>query len=186
MTRTHPHPLRQRAVLPSSSSDATARLFAGFSPLLAPCCSCLFFSRQRQNHRAPAAWPASDRRNAVDHPSTLWDGWIPPPAASISVAAPSPPAASPAPPPPAIRNNILLILTDDQDQILGGGFSPDDPIDSPTPMPRTRELIGRRGLTARHFFAHSPICCPSRAQMPHWPLPSQSEGPSVAAVGRSS
>ena len=161
-----PSPLRQRAVLPSSSSDATARLFAGFLAAVGALLLVLVLLSAAPEPGAPAAWPAEVTVEMLfDHPSTLWDGWIPPPAASISVAAPSPPAASPAPPPPAIRNNILLILTDDQDQILGGGFSPDDPIDSPTPMPRTRELIGRRGLTARHFFAHSPICCPSRAQI---------------------
>lgn len=63
------------------------------------------------------------------------------------------------------HNNIVLILTDDQDQMLGGGFDPDAPRDAPTPMPKTRSLLGFAGSTARNMFAHSPICCPSRAQL---------------------
>ena len=62
------------------------------------------------------------------------------------------------------RNSIILVLTDDQDQVLGAGFAP-DALDAPTPMARTRELLARQGLTALHHFAHSPICCPSRAQL---------------------
>ena len=65
-----------------------------------------------------------------------------------------------------LRNNIVLILTDDQDQNLGAGFRPGwDPPDAPTPMPRTRQLLGDAGVTASNFFAHTPICCPSRAEM---------------------
>ena len=69
--------------------------------------------------------------------------------------------SSPARPP----NNIIFILTDDQDALLGAGFDPSASADAPTPMPRTRELVGFAGVTARNVFAHSPICCPSRAQM---------------------
>ena len=65
-----------------------------------------------------------------------------------------------------LRNNIVLILTDDQDQNLGAGFRPGwDPPDAPTPMPRTRQLLGDAGVTASNFFAHTPICCPSRAEL---------------------
>ena len=98
----------------------------------------------------------------LDHPSALWEinG------VTSARASPSMPPAPSAPPPPAVeRNNILLIITDDQDQTLGAGFLAGATRDTPTPMPRTRELLARHGMTADSFFAHSPICCPSRAQL---------------------
>ena len=76
------------------------------------------------------------------------------------------PAASTAAARLPAKPNILLILTDDQDQMLGAGFEPADADSSvPTPMRKTRRLIGEAGVTARNFFAHSPICCPSRAEL---------------------
>jgi len=60
----------------------------------------------------------------------------------------SPPAAAKASPP-----NIVLILTDDQDLTLGS-------LDF---MPRTRELIGRQGMTFANHFVPLSLCCPSRA-----------------------
>ena len=99
-------------------------------------------------------WPASTTllREAVD-----WSLPLPMPI-STPVRPPPPPLLLP-------RNDILLILTDDQDQMLGGGFHAGDAPDTPTPMPRTRDLVGRAGSIATNFFAHSPICCPSRAQL---------------------
>lgn len=54
---------------------------------------------------------------------------------------------------PSPRPNIVLILTDDQDVTLG----------SLDYMPRTRNLIARRGMTFTHHFVPLSLCCPSRA-----------------------
>ncbi len=55
----------------------------------------------------------------------------------------------------ATRPNIVLILNDDHDEFLGGW----------TPMNQTRALLGARGATARNWFIHTPVCCPSRAEI---------------------
>ena len=52
---------------------------------------------------------------------------------------------------PAQRPNVILILTDDQD--LG----------SLAFMPKTRDLIGRQGMTFANHFVPLSLCCPSRA-----------------------
>ena len=50
--------------------------------------------------------------------------------------------------------------------MLGGGVEVgDEEAGRPTPMARTRKLLGAAGATARHFFSHTPICCPSRATL---------------------
>ena len=34
-----------------------------------------------------------------------------------------------------------------------------------TPMKRTDALLGAQGATARNWFIHTPVCCPSRAEI---------------------
>mmetsp|Transcript_38935 Transcript_38935/g.121222 ORF Transcript_38935/g.121222 Transcript_38935/m.121222 type:complete len:554 (-) Transcript_38935:109-1770(-) len=53
------------------------------------------------------------------------------------------------------RPNIVLFLQDDQDEYLGGW----------TPMRQADELVAKRGVRAKNFFIHTPVCCPSRAQL---------------------
>ena len=31
-------------------------------------------------------------------------------------------------------------------------------------MPKLRRLIGEQGLTHRHFYVNTPVCCPSRSE----------------------
>ena len=49
------------------------------------------------------------------------------------------------------RPNVLVLMTDDQT------------LESMSVMPRTRELIGDRGVTFTRSFANFALCCPSRA-----------------------
>ena len=52
--------------------------------------------------------------------------------------------------------NIVVVLADDLDQTLGSaGLA----------LNKTREIIGGNGATAKNWFAHTPICCPSRAEI---------------------
>ena len=53
----------------------------------------------------------------------------------------------------APRPNIVVILTDD--------MTPRELV----AMPRTRQLIGQRGVTFAQSFAPFPLCCPSRVSM---------------------
>eukprot|EP01063_Lacrimia_lanifica_P040243 TRINITY_DN9061_c1_g2_i1.p2 TRINITY_DN9061_c1_g2~~TRINITY_DN9061_c1_g2_i1.p2 ORF type:complete len:548 (+),score=234.18 TRINITY_DN9061_c1_g2_i1:77-1720(+) len=62
----------------------------------------------------------------------------------------------------AERPNIVFFLTDDQDQMLGASFPT---LDGVTPMPYTEKEFSGKGNTATNFFIHTPICCPSRAEM---------------------
>ena len=55
------------------------------------------------------------------------------------------------------RPNIVFFLADDQDLMLGGASAP--------LMRETQRLLADRGAVATNFFAHSPICGPSRAQL---------------------
>jgi N-acetylglucosamine-6-sulfatase len=69
------------------------------------------------------------------------------------------------------KPNIVLFLCDDQDLTLGGW----------TPMKQTTEVWSSKGATAKNWFIHTPVCCPSRAELlvrvnqpsfcPHVPLP---------------
>lgn len=68
-----------------------------------------------------------------------------------SQGAESPAVTSSAPP------NVVFFLSDDQDLMLGGA--------NPHLMRNTQRLIADQGATATNFFAHSPICGPSRAQL---------------------
>lgn len=62
----------------------------------------------------------------------------------------------------SVTPNIVWFFTDDQDQMLGGSF----PIhNKTTPMPHTQALLAEQGVSATNFFAHTPICCPSRSQL---------------------
>lgn len=62
--------------------------------------------------------------------------------------------ATPVPAPEtAARPNFIVILTDDQDLTLG----------SLDHMPRTRNLIARKGMTFSNYFVPLSLCCPSRA-----------------------
>lgn len=56
---------------------------------------------------------------------------------------------------PASAPNIALVLTDDLDKTLGGETS----------ITATRRLLGEGGTIARNWFVHTPVCCPSRAQL---------------------
>ena len=53
------------------------------------------------------------------------------------------------------KPNIVLLLTDDQDLIL----------DSMQAMPYTQQFMGNGGANFTNFFAHTPVCCPSRGQL---------------------
>ena len=60
----------------------------------------------------------------------------------------------------ATRANVVVLMTDDQT------------VDDMRSMPRTRALIGRRGVSFRRSYVSYPVCCPSRAtyltgQYPH-------------------
>lgn len=64
----------------------------------------------------------------------------------------------------AKQPNIVWFLTDDQDNLLGGSFPPTS-VGGVTPMPKTRSVLADAGATATNFFIHTPICCPSRAEL---------------------
>jgi hypothetical protein len=135
-------PPHARATMLPSLLDAAAvgLLFVTLGAVALPM---LFPSRSRADEAAPA-WP-NDVSVVMLVDSTLPELWGGAAAADDSAPAPSPP-------PLVERNNIILILADDQDQVLGGGFVPNE-LSVPTPMPRTRELLARPGLVAQHFFA---------------------------------
>ena len=84
-------------------------------------------------HPPPSTRPA--RRSCVAFAAAL---------ALLASLALAPAAASAAPP------NFIVLMTDDQ---ASGEMSV---------MPRTRSLIGRRGVTFDRFYASFPLCCPSR------------------------
>jgi hypothetical protein len=69
------------------------------------------------------------------------------------------PPSSPAAPGPVIRSrpNFVLILVDDLDLKLGGAGA--------STLERTRRLIGGEGTTFANWFAQSPVCCNSRAEI---------------------
>ena len=53
------------------------------------------------------------------------------------------------------KPNIVLFLQDDQDFVMGGW----------RPMNQTLQLIAAKGLFATNWFIHTPVCCPSRAEL---------------------
>lgn len=56
----------------------------------------------------------------------------------------------------ASRPNLVLLLADDLDHTLGSAEHA---------LPQTRHLIGDHGATATNWYIHTPICCPSRAEL---------------------
>eukprot|EP01049_Picozoa_sp_SAG25_P014148 SAG25_NODE_2407_length_1635_cov_3.190104_2_plen_96_part_00 len=52
-------------------------------------------------------------------------------------------------------SNVVLVLTDDQDLLF----------ESMRAMPFTTQLLGGGGATFSNFFAHTPVCCPSRGEL---------------------
>ena len=60
------------------------------------------------------------------------------------------------------KPNIILFFTDDQDQMLGASFPSHNGV---TPMRKTQRDLVEKGLTTTNFFIHTPICCPSRAEL---------------------
>ena len=57
----------------------------------------------------------------------------------------------------AARPNIVFFLTDDLDLMLGGM----DQIHQPKHIPALR----KRGAEVQNWFAHTPVCCPSRSEI---------------------
>ena len=55
----------------------------------------------------------------------------------------------------ATQPNVVLFLADDLDVELGGL----------TPLAQARALLQDQGTTLVNAFAHTPICCPSRAEL---------------------
>mmetsp|Transcript_38219 Transcript_38219/g.126567 ORF Transcript_38219/g.126567 Transcript_38219/m.126567 type:complete len:674 (+) Transcript_38219:1039-3060(+) len=55
------------------------------------------------------------------------------------------------------KPNIVLFLQDDQDFLEGRA--------SLRPLPKALSLIGDRGAFAENWFVHTPVCCPSRAEL---------------------
>ena len=53
------------------------------------------------------------------------------------------------------QSNLVLILTDDQDLEF----------DSLRAMKFTSDFLGARGAQFDNFFAHTPVCCPSRGEL---------------------
>ena len=51
--------------------------------------------------------------------------------------------------------NIILYLTDDQDLLL----------DSLTALPWTMANLAAKGAFFKNFYAHTPVCCPSRSEL---------------------
>lgn len=53
--------------------------------------------------------------------------------------------------------NFILILTDDLDLTLGGMQA--------STLAKTRRYIGAKGMSMNNWFAQTPVCCPSRAEL---------------------
>jgi hypothetical protein len=83
-------------------------------------------------------------------------GDFPTPAPITRPPTPAPKPASPGSP------NLVFFLTDDQDQKLGGSFPM---LNGVGPMPKTQKLLVEAGATAKNWFIHTPICCPSRSEL---------------------
>jgi len=55
----------------------------------------------------------------------------------------------------AARPNFVLFLQDDQDERLGAW----------TPMKKAQALVADKGVRSTNWFIHTPVCCPSRAEL---------------------
>ena len=53
------------------------------------------------------------------------------------------------------KPNFVLFLTDDQDWALGGW----------SPMRKAKKVLSESGVTMTNWFIHTPVCCPSRAEL---------------------
>ena len=53
-------------------------------------------------------------------------------------------------------SNVVLVLADDLDQTLGSVEHA---------LPQARKLVAEQGVVARNWYIHTPICCPSRAEL---------------------
>ena len=58
------------------------------------------------------------------------------------------------------RPNFILFLADDQDVLLGG-FG----LGTGQPLPHAIPALRKHGTIVTHWFAHTPVCCPSRAEI---------------------
>jgi hypothetical protein len=65
------------------------------------------------------------------------------------------PANPPAPPAKAGSANIVLFLMDDMDLKLGSWKA----------LSKTTKLLSEQGATAENWMIHTPVCCPSRAEL---------------------
>jgi arylsulfatase A-like enzyme len=72
-------------------------------------------------------------------------------AAMLALAGALAVAAEPPSPAPDARPNVVVIMTDDQT------------VADMAAMPRTRALLGDRGVTFTRSFVSYPLCCPARA-----------------------
>ena len=57
--------------------------------------------------------------------------------------------------PNGCRPNFVIVLTDDLDLTLN----------SPSVLTRTKNLIASKGADLSQWFVHTPVCCPSRAEL---------------------
>lgn len=53
--------------------------------------------------------------------------------------------------------NFVLVLTDDLDLTLGGAQA--------STLAKSRQLIASKGVSLTNWFAQTPVCCPSRAEL---------------------
>ena len=53
------------------------------------------------------------------------------------------------------KPNLVVFLQDDQDFVMGGW----------KPLKQARALIADQGIFAENWFIHTPVCCPSRAEL---------------------
>ena len=66
------------------------------------------------------------------------------------------------------KPNIVLFLTDDEDVVLGGfgmGGGGDTATEPTQPLPRHVPALRSRGTLITHWYANTPVCCPSRANI---------------------
>jgi hypothetical protein len=79
---------------------------------------------------------------------------VPTPAPGKPTTGPTPAPIKPNPP-GGKQPNIVLFLQDDQDLFLGGW----------NPMKQANRTVSAMGATSTNWFIHTPVCCPSRAQI---------------------
>ena len=111
--------------------------------------------------RVPSARSLRFRIHQAHAPSRDRDVWAPPPLLSAvfidfdaAMAERATPAARPEA--AATRPNLVLFLADDLDHTLGSVGRA---------LPQTRRLLAEGGARATNWYVHTPICCPSRAEL---------------------